>query len=63
MKTLSKIKKVDWMQILLIGFIALMALTALTVGGLTVYCWVAYGGKPVTEVPSWALWFMFGGGK
>lgn len=25
--------------------------------------WVLYGGKPIDEVPMWALIFMFGGGK
>lgn len=24
---------------------------------------VMYGGKPVTEIPAWALLFMFGGGR
>jgi hypothetical protein len=26
-----------------------------------IYCWITYGGKPVSEVPAWALWFMYGG--
>lgn len=24
---------------------------------------IMYGGKPVTEIPAWALLFMFGGGR
>ena len=31
--------------------------------GWTIYAFVKYGGKPITEIPSWALWFMFGGNK
>ena len=27
---------------------------------LTIYCYVVYGNKPLTEVPVWALWFMRG---
>lgn len=25
----------------------------------SIYCWINYGGKPVSEIPAWALWFMF----
>lgn len=25
-----------------------------------VYTFVAYGGKPITEVPTWAIWLLFG---
>jgi hypothetical protein len=29
--------------------------------GLNIYILIAYGGKPVDEIPSWVLWFWFGG--
>lgn len=29
----------------------------------TIYAFVKYWGKPVSEVPIWALWYMFSGGK
>ena len=25
----------------------------------SIYAFVKYGNMPITEVPSWALWFMF----
>lgn len=34
---------------------------AAIVTGITAF--VMYGGKPVTEIPAWALLFMFGGKK
>ena len=27
----------------------------------SIYCFIAYGDLPITDVPSWALLFMFGG--
>ena len=38
-------------------------LIALAIGAIAVeiFVWITYGGKPVTEIPSWALVFMFGG--
>ena len=45
--------------------ILLTIVTILILGGfiaLSIYVYVTYGGKPITEVPSWALpWFL--GGK
>ena len=30
----------------------------------SIFAWAKYGSKPVTEIPAWALWFMFkNGGK
>ena len=31
--------------------------------GWTIYAFAKYGNQPITEIPSWALWFMFGGNK
>ena len=27
---------------------------------LEIYCWVNYGGKPISGIPAWVLWFMWG---
>lgn len=29
--------------------------------GLNIYILISYGGKPIDEIPSWVLWFWFGG--
>lgn len=45
--------------------IALIAITLIAIGCIAtsaVAC-VKYGGQPITEIPAWALIFMFGGGK
>ena len=28
-----------------------------------IFVWINYGDLPINEIPSWALWFMFGGRK
>ncbi len=43
-----------WVLVILIG---------LSILALEVYVWITYGGKPIGEIPSWALWFMFKGGS
>ncbi len=48
---------------LLAAVIIILALIGLACGGVSVYCFITYGDKPITEVPSWALPFMFGNGK
>lgn len=25
----------------------------------SIYAWVKYGNMPISEIPGWALWFMF----
>lgn len=63
MRLLNKIKNLDWTQLLIYSVIAVIVLGVLTCGGISIYCWCVYGGKPVGEIPTWALWFMFGGGR
>ena len=29
--------------------------------GIEIYVWVQYGKTPITELPSWVVFFMFGG--
>ena len=47
-----------------IGFYLFCVLCGLALVGLLaaeICAWVMYGGKPIDEVPLWAIWFMFGG--
>lgn len=39
---------------------ALIFLFFVAVIGFGVYVWATYGGKPITEIPSWAVPFFFG---
>lgn len=39
-------------------FLILVAAIVLGVVALTIYVFIVYGGKPITEIPSWAVWFM-----
>lgn len=40
--------------------IALCIIFIAAVIGFGVYVWVTYGGKPITEIPSWAVPFFLG---
>lgn len=44
---------------IIIFFVALMC----GLIGVEIYVWVTYGDAPITEIPAWALFFMFGGGN
>lgn len=39
---------------------AILVLFIVVVLGFGVYVLVTYGGKPITEIPSWVAWFFFG---
>ena len=52
-------KKINWPAVLGFTLIVLLALLSLICVGWTIYAFVKYGGKPIDEIPSWALWFMF----
>lgn len=39
---------------------ALIFLFFVAVIGFGVYVWATYGGKPITEIPSWAVPFFLG---
>lgn len=47
--------------LLILGLICFIGIIGIFV--MIIIVWVNYGNLPITEVPSWALWFMFGGGK
>ena len=50
-------------EILLIALVVIVVCAALACVGLTIYAFAKYGNTPIAEVPTWAVWFMFGGGR
>ena len=48
--------------VLVIG-IVLLLLAILALVGIEIYVWVTYSNTPVSELPAWVLFFMFGGKK
>lgn len=60
MKKFSKLKLETF-----IWAVILTLLVAVVVGfiGLEIFVWIVYGGKPVEEIPFWALWLMFFNGN
>lgn len=40
--------------------LAIAVLFGLTAFGFFIYALIVYGGKPITEVPFWAIWLMQG---
>lgn len=53
-------KKTDLGSIVVFSVGSLAVIGCLALGGFIIYCWATYGGKPVGEVPTWALWLMWG---
>lgn len=53
--------KIDWKFVALMVVIVIVGIIAMICVGWSIYAFVKYGDKPITEIPSWALWFMFGG--
>lgn len=51
--------KIENIIIVLVSVIILSLLFAFV--GIEIYVWVQYGNKPITEIPSWVLFFMLGG--
>ena len=49
-----------WIDYLIIAIIIILSLIGIACGGISIYCFITYGDLPITEVPSWALPFMFG---
>jgi len=37
-----------------------LGLILLTLVGANIYFWIKYGNKPVSEIPAWVFWFMWG---
>lgn len=38
----------------------ILALLCVAIIAAWIYAFVEYGGKPITEIPTWALWLIFG---
>lgn len=56
--------KNNWITVLYITFYVVLGLLVIGCLATSVTACVMYGDKPVTEIPAWALLFMFGkGGK
>lgn len=49
-----------WIDYLIIAIMIIIFVIAMICGGVSIYCFITYGDLPITEVPSWALPFMFG---
>ena len=45
-----------WVMLMVLLLAAVAAMI-----GIEIYVWVCYGGKPTSEIPLWALWFMLRG--
>ena len=53
---MKKFKENIWFYLLITLFIIIIVGLA----SVEIFCWITYGKKPITEIPSWALWFMIG---
>ena len=51
--------KIENVIMVLVAVIILLLLLAFV--GIEIYVWVKYGNTPIGDVPSWVLFFMFGG--
>ena len=58
----AKIKDFMFWFLINTAVVLLIAFCLICIGW-SIYAFVKYGNKPISEVPSWALWFMFGGGN
>lgn len=48
------INSIFWLILYLIPVILCIVLV-----GFVIYVWIVYGGKPITEIPAWALWLIW----
>ena len=56
--------KNNWVAVLYIAFYVICGLLVIGSLAMSITACAMYGDKPVTEIPAWALLFMFGkGGK
>jgi hypothetical protein len=40
--------------------VVIMILAILSFIAFEIYLWITYGGKPIEEIPFWAIWLMWG---
>ena len=52
-------RKIDWAQVLFDFIIIAIVILVLGCIATSVYCFITYGNRPITEIPGWALPFMF----
>lgn len=41
-----------------IAVLIILCIIAIGATALTIYALIAYGGKPITEIPTWAFWLI-----
>lgn len=48
----------------ILGALPLIIVLIIAIGyiALRIYCYVNYGNVPISEVPAWVWWVMYGGG-
>lgn len=64
MKKFKNWWKNNWVGVLYIAFYVVCGLLVIGSFATGITACVMYGDKPITEIPAWALWFMFWkGGK
>ena len=54
-----KMDKDFWMTILVTIMKLIPVIVSIGIVALFIWAFVTYGGKPVSEVPSWVHWIMF----
>ena len=52
-------ERINFIILWVVVLIAVIAVVSSVVA--YAYALIAYGGKPISEVPTWALWFLFSG--
>ena len=59
---LGRYYRMNWTDEEIFIFIGIFIAAAAGLGyfAMFMYCMTTYGSLPITEVPSWALWFMWG---
>ena len=56
MRKFSKLKFETYFWSVILSLLVVAVVGAIV---MEIYVWIAYGGKPVEEIPKWALWLMF----
>lgn len=60
----KELRKETILHTLLIVIFTILAVAIVgSIIAIEAYVWTHYANLPVTEIPTWALWFMFGGNK
>lgn len=62
-KKVGNHKKINIKEVFMYMSIAFCTMLALGFLAFEITLFITYGNKPAGEVPTWALWFLFRGGK